>query len=231
MSEQFQFEMRGERMSRVETFVAAAFAFAVSLLVMTGDDIPGTFDELLHATKLIPAFAASFAIMTWIWHSHTVWSRRYGLEDTTTVYLSSSLIFLVLIYVYPLRIVMQSFMAGISDGYFPPAMEFTEYWQIRFMFAFYAFGFLLVCFNFVALYRHALRQRQDLNLQEFEVFDSQSQVYFWIASGAVCLLSLVISLAMPLTYLAFAGYCFFLLFPVLTCLGFVRAKQRKALFA
>lgn len=217
-------------MSRVETFVAAAFAFAVTMLVMTGDDIPQTFDELYLATRQIPGFTASFAIMTWIWHSHTVWSRRYGLEDTMTVYMSSSLILLVLIYVYPLRIMMQSFMASISGGFFPPAMEFEEFWHIRFMFVFYAVGFLLVCCNFIALYWHAMRQKSDLNLKDFEVFDTKSDTYFWTATAGVCAFSLFLSIVLPLNQLRFAGYSFFLLFPVLTWLGFSRDKKRRAAF-
>ena len=121
-------------------------------------------------------------------------------------------------------------MAGMSDGFLPPAMEFDEYWQIRFMFAFYAVGFLFVSFNFVALYLHALNKKQQLQLKDFEVFDSKSEVYFWLATALVCMISLVFSVWMPLSQLRFAGYSLFLLFPVLTGLEFYRDRQRKKLF-
>jgi hypothetical protein len=35
------FRLRGEEMTRIETFTDAAFAFAVSLLVIAGDTVPG----------------------------------------------------------------------------------------------------------------------------------------------------------------------------------------------
>lgn len=221
--------MRGENMSRIETFVAASFAFAVTLLVISIDAVPNNFTELLYAAKQIPAFAASFAVITWIWHSHAVWSRRYGLEDSFTIYLSTTLIFLVLVYVYPLRIMMQSLMAVLSDGYLPSSMEFDAYWQVRFMFSFYALGFLLVCLTFVALHLHSWRLRETLNLNLIERFDTLSELYEWIASSSVSLLSLLISLTLPIKILPFAGYVFFLLFPVLTGIEIYRARSRKNL--
>lgn len=56
------FRLRGMEMTRLETFADAAFAFAVTLLVVGGgDSVPANFDELLLAMNQIPAFAASFA--------------------------------------------------------------------------------------------------------------------------------------------------------------------------
>ncbi|XOV77877.1 MAG: TMEM175 family protein [Aestuariibacter sp.] len=94
--------LRGETMNRIETFVAAAFAFAVTMLVISVDSIPGTFSELQQAAMDIPAFAASFAIITWIWFEHATWCRKFGLEQpfgilelclnffSTCLYLSST---------------------------------------------------------------------------------------------------------------------------------------------
>ena len=115
------FEMRGESMTRIEAFVAAAFAFAVTMLVISLDEMPANFDELVTATKQIPAFAASCASIIWIWYTHAIWSRRYGLEDGTSIFLSGCLIFLVLIYIYPLRLMMQGlFFKRDQAGLRPP---------------------------------------------------------------------------------------------------------------
>jgi uncharacterized membrane protein len=73
------FRQRGEEMTRLETFTDAAFAFAVTLLVVGGGDaIPTNFDELILAMKQVPAFAASFANIMLFWYAHHVWSRRPG---------------------------------------------------------------------------------------------------------------------------------------------------------
>ena len=57
------FRLRGTQMSRLETFADAAFAFAVTLLVISFDQIPTTYEELIGALKSVPAFAASFTII------------------------------------------------------------------------------------------------------------------------------------------------------------------------
>jgi uncharacterized membrane protein len=40
---------RGEKVTRLEAFVDAAFAFSVTLLVISGDKIPTSVDELIQA--------------------------------------------------------------------------------------------------------------------------------------------------------------------------------------
>jgi hypothetical protein len=97
------FKICGENITRIETFVAVAFAFAVTMLVISVVTIPASMQEFVDATKQIPAFTVSFALIMWVGHTHTVWCRRYGLEDGMTIFLSSSLIILVLTHIYHLR--------------------------------------------------------------------------------------------------------------------------------
>ena len=68
---------RGDKVTRLEAFVDAAFAFAVTLLVIAGDSIPSSIAELQAAIKQIPAYAASFALIMRFWLSHagvTAWT-------------------------------------------------------------------------------------------------------------------------------------------------------------
>ena len=48
---------------------------------------------------------------------HNKWSRRYGLDTAMTVALSTAVLIVVLIYIYPMRIMIQSFFTWISSGY------------------------------------------------------------------------------------------------------------------
>ena len=48
--------LRGENMTRIETFVDAAFAFAFTMLVISIDFIPKSPTELLALSSDIPAF-------------------------------------------------------------------------------------------------------------------------------------------------------------------------------
>jgi uncharacterized membrane protein len=52
--------MRGLEMTRIETFTDAAFAFAVTMLVVSVDAIPADMTELFRAMRGVPAFALSF---------------------------------------------------------------------------------------------------------------------------------------------------------------------------
>ena len=74
---------RGETTTRVEAFVDGAFAFALTLLAISGDHIPTSIDELIVALKGLPAYAASFALVVKVWSSHVQWSRTFGLDDGT----------------------------------------------------------------------------------------------------------------------------------------------------
>ena len=64
----------------------------------------------------VPGFAASFFVIARLWQSHRHWSRRYGIEDAYGTRLSLALVFIVLVYVYPLRMVAELTLAGISGG-------------------------------------------------------------------------------------------------------------------
>lgn len=227
--ERHAFTMRGEEMTRIETFVAAAFAFAVTMMVISLGNIPENMQAFINATKQIPAFVASCVIIIWIWHTHADWCRRYGLEDAITVLFSSSLIILTLIYIYPLRLMMQGLFYVISDGFFPSEFSFETHWQVRFMFAFYGVGFLLLCINFVGLYMHAMGKRQDLQLSDIETFDTATEIVNWSAAASVCAFSIILALYLPMSIIGFSGYAFFLLFPVLTGAGFYRRSVRNKL--
>jgi GGDEF domain-containing protein len=75
-------------MTRLEVFSDAAFAFAVTTLVVTSGEIPGTYEELILALKKVPSFILSFAQIMVFWITHRLWSQRYGLEDFWTTFLS-----------------------------------------------------------------------------------------------------------------------------------------------
>ena len=70
------FVHRGRQVTRLEAFVDAAFAFAVTLLVISIDAIPDSRAALVLALKSVPSFAACFAMIAMFWAAHARWSRR-----------------------------------------------------------------------------------------------------------------------------------------------------------
>lgn len=218
-------------MSRIETFVAAAFAFAVTMLIISLDSIPSTAQEFIAASKQIPAFIASFASIVSIWYAHAMWCKQYGLEDKTTIWLSGWLVLIVLIYIYPLKMVMQGLFDFLSDGFFPFEMDFNSYWEVRFMFGFYALGFMALAITFILFYLHTLRLKTRLELTEFELFDVKLRILEWAAITVVCILALLLAIFVPNNLVSLSPFSFTLLFPLMTTLGFVRGNKGKKIMA
>lgn len=219
------FYNRGDSMDRLETFVAAAFAFAVTTLIISVGKIPNNHAEFLQAIKLIPSFAASFAIIIWIWATHANWCRRYGLEDGKAIVLSAILVFLVLVYILPLRIIMQSFFSAISDGYLPSDMHYEDGSQLRFMFAFYAIGFFALAVNFIGLFTYALSVKKSIDLTHWEISQTKTEVQAWMLAAFIAVLAFVFSLFLPIDMIDYSGYVYFLLIPVLGFHGWLRKRH------
>src|SRR2546423_2825076 len=94
------FRLRGIAMTRLETFIDAAFAFAISMLVIAAQQIPDNIQALLAAFKNVPTFVCSIAVLGIFWRGHWLWSRRYGLEDGVSNFIRWILIFTILIFIY-----------------------------------------------------------------------------------------------------------------------------------
>ena len=78
------------------------FGFALTLLGVSAE-VPKTFDQLLEIMREFPGFAICFAILISLWHEHYRFFRRYGLQDSRTIFLNGLLLFIVILYVYPLK--------------------------------------------------------------------------------------------------------------------------------
>jgi uncharacterized membrane protein len=50
-------------MTRLEPFIDAAFAFAISVLVIAAQQIPDNIQRLLAAFKNVPTFVCSIAVL------------------------------------------------------------------------------------------------------------------------------------------------------------------------
>ncbi len=135
---------------RLDNFTDAAFAFAVSLLVIGGAGAPQDFDQLIGALGDIPAFAFGFAIVVMFWLAHVRWRRIRGDGDLRSVMLTLLLVFLVLIYIQPLR--------GMAAA---TGLRFTGQGggfrgSLSGLFAVYGTGFVAMSLTMAALFSEAL---------------------------------------------------------------------------
>lgn len=149
--------VRSGQPTRLEAFVDAAFAFALTLLVISIDTIPESIADLTVALKGVPAFALSFAVIAMFWYQHARWSRRYGRDSLAATLLSLALVFLVLIYVYPLKIVFSSFMATLSGGWLPAGTRIDTLAELVLVYRVYGIGWSAMWLCIVGLYAIAAR--------------------------------------------------------------------------
>lgn len=198
------FRLRGTQVTRLETFVDAAFAFALTLLVIGGTEMPESFAELREALRRTPVFVFCFVLIAMFWASHNRWSRRFGLEDTRSTVLSLALVLVVLIYVYPLRIVVASGLYVVTDGFVPADLQIDPSrlnFELQTAFIIYGVGFGLLSLVLLLLNRHALRRADALGLDDYEQLETRGEIGIqaWLFASAVA------SVALSLAMLAFAG--------------------------
>lgn len=219
--------LRGLEVTRLDTFIDAAFAFVLTLLVISFDQIPSNFDEMLLAIKRIPGFFASFCLLMMFWLSHRQWSRRYGLESNRTVLLSLAVIFMVLVYVYPLRMIFEGMFASISNGYFTSDLQLKNSSEVRGMFLFYSIGFGVLALLICDLYRNALINKDALSLNQDEIFATKLDITNWFMVAIFSLVSITIALTVGENFVALAGYVYFLMFVVLPLASWIQHAKRK----
>lgn len=207
------FRLRGLEVTRLDTFVDAAFAFVLTLLVISFDDIPSNISEVMTAVKRIPGFAASFVILMMFWLQHRKWSRRYGLENTNTILLSLLLIFVMLVYVYPLRMVFEGMFSNLTGGYLSTSYQIETYDDLRLIFVFYSVGFLAMSLLVSQLYRLAMRYSASLGLSTIERRKTRIEMFAWALAAAFGLLSILLALTVPDAWVVAAGYMYFALIP------------------
>ncbi len=197
------FRERGAQATRIESFIDAAFAFAVTLLVISIDEIPEDFESMVRALKQTPAFAASFALVALFWHAHHMWSRRTGLDDRRSVFLSLLLVFLVLVWVYPLRMLFGAAFSWFAMITLPEAwripwsFQITSYEDVLTLYVIYGVAWSSLGLTIAALYHHAWRRRDDLDFDLEERVLIRGQIALWLWVPATGAMSIAIALLLP----------------------------------
>jgi hypothetical protein len=215
--------------TRLEAFSDAAFAFALTLLVVSLD-VPRSYDALMDLVYGFPSFACCFALLVWIWSEHASFFRTYPLEDALTITINSLLLFVVLFYVYPLKFMFDSMFAMmLPPPVTRPPVEPMAFWQLGNASAVYAFGFVVLFLVFALLYLRAYRKREELGLGDLDVFDLKSAIGHHLVSASVGALAMVWALASPLRVVFISPMLFALMGPAHVWWGRRRDTGRKAL--
>jgi hypothetical protein len=221
------FRLRGLQMTRLETFIDAAFAFAITMLVIAAERIPNDIDALLAAFKNVPAFVVSIAILGIFWRGHWLWSRRYGLEDGVSIFISWALLTTILIYVYPLKAIFGSMWYFLSDGRVGQKLGISSPAQARALFAIYALGFTTIALEIVLLNLRAWRLREPLRLNARERLMTRGELMGWSIRASVGIVSLVLALTLPIREITWSGWVYFSMTFLVPLYSAYRSRELK----
>jgi uncharacterized membrane protein len=220
---------RKHKISRLEEFSDAVFGFALTLLALSSG-VPDSYEELITLLYGVPAFACAFALMVWIWHEHDTFFERYALTDGTTTVINSVLLFVVLVYVYPLKFMFEAFIDqvfGLSSRTLTP-MSLTQLANASIL---YGLGFFILMGLFALLYLHAYRRRRELGLDALQQFDAKSMAGHHAVSAGVGLFAMLFAMLAPVTLAFLSPSSFALMGPVHWFYGTRREKARRAFVA
>ena len=215
------FHLRGQQVTRLESFSDAVFGFALTLLIVSLD-VPKSFGDLVNTMRGFPAFAICFLLLALIWNGHYKFCRRYGLDDGTARFLTCVMLFLVLFYVYPLKFLFNLSITGLLFGAGPPISMTGP--QLSMLLMIYGLGFAAVYLAMALLYVHAWRLRDVLQLTELERFDTRYLILRMVTLSAFGVIGA--GLAQLPAVRNWSALVYILLFPVLRMSRIVHRGRR-----
>lgn len=194
-----EFKNRGEEQTRIETFSDAVFALAVTLLVLSST-VPETFQDLRDSFADIIPFGICISLLMIIWYQHYIFFIRYGFKDVKIVAINAVLLFLVLVYVYPLKFLFQVlyklFMAGITSDDEKIKYLFSEVIKredAQELMIIYGLGGAAVFILLAIMYWVAHNRKKPLGLSKIELYHTKTSIYDNLVMGGIPLLSAIIA--------------------------------------
>jgi uncharacterized membrane protein len=172
---------------RLDQFVDAAFGFAVTLLVILGAQ-PETLDDLRDGLFNIPASAAAFVLIVLFWQAHKVFARLTPNRDNMSTLISLAIVFTVLVYVFPLKLLTQGLFWWLSGGRLPGRELIDDVGDLATLYQIYGVGFAVLSALYAWLFARSKTLAPTAELAE----DARS----WRDAWLVCAASGVISTAL-----------------------------------
>ncbi|MBO6503184.1 MAG: DUF1211 domain-containing protein [Kordiimonadaceae bacterium] len=224
--------VRGVEVTRMEGLTDAMFGFAITLLIVSLEP-PTSYEQLVSLMLSFPAFGVTFMLMMFIWYWHYRFFRQYGLNSGKVILANAFLMFVVLLFVFPLKffatIVIDTIFlerwAGID---MPDQLDRTGL-NYPILHTIYAIGFAAVFICFSWLYKLALDARDALDLTAYEQQVTRVHINMYLLVAAVPLLTI------PLVWLPtkwapmIAGMSNFFIWPVTMIYGRMTQPKLNAL--
>jgi uncharacterized membrane protein len=192
-----EFRHRGVEPGRLENFSDAVFALAITLLLISTSP-PTSFIQIKKFLFDLIPFVLCITLIVSIWHQHFTFYYRYGLRHGSIIVLNTAFLIIVLFYVYPLKFLTKLFL-------FPIASIFNIDWllqdlkglvsgnDIGDLMIIYGLGATSTSFVLMLMYRYALKKKDELQLNEIEVFDTRTSMQTNFLIGIIPLISAIVA--------------------------------------
>lgn len=195
---QEEIDARPSETVRLDAFVDAAFAFAVSLLIIAGGQAPTSMEALMQALGRIPAFAMGFGLIVMFWLGHRSFGRLVPRRDGLSVVLSLAIVFLALIWVFPLQMLTETAAHFLSGGLLPGGGVIHTLTDLKTIYTIYGLGFAVLAGLYVWLFRHARRHADALGVEIRDRDDVAGWIGTWSVIAASGLVSAALAQLFPL---------------------------------
>ncbi len=225
MPKSHAFQLRGKEIHRLESFSDTVFAFAVTLLVVSLE-VPKSIPELFHAMRGFLPFGICFTFLMLLWHDQNTFFRRYGLTDRISVVLNLGLLFVILLYVYPMKFLFTMLSNHFLFG--ETLNESITFWEVKTLMLVYGAGLFVVSGAFALLYFHAWRRRLSLELTPSEGEATLGSIRYHALNMGVALISMAIAKLTPDGGL-FSGITYMLIGPLQAVNGVLTRKRIQKL--
>jgi uncharacterized membrane protein len=231
------FRYRGEEPSRIEALSDSCFALAIGLLLISTKS-PDTFEELFDFTKDLIPFALCLTMIMLVWHQHFVFFIRYGFRNAVIVVLNSILLLILLFYVYPLKFLARfltniygSLLGNLFGMDIQNNIQLTNGGDLPALMITYSWGVAGIFLVLMFMYRYALKNKEELELNEIEIFETKTSIISNMLMAGIALLSILLAMVIPHPIIgAFLAGCSYLLcWPVMVVFAKKRNTLRKAI--
>lgn len=215
---------------RLDAFVDAAFAFAVTLLLIAGAEPIVSIGGLQTALLNIPTSAACFALVAIFWQAHRNYGRLAPTRDALSTLLSLAVVFSVLVYVFPLRMLASTGFHYMSRGLLPGSALINSLADLQLLYVVYGIGFAFLSLLFVLLFRHTARQGDRLGATPEGRAQAADSAVIWLFCLVSGLVSAVVAVVGPLRQAPYLpGICYWLI-PLAIWLRYalIRGAKRSA---
>jgi hypothetical protein len=147
-------------------------------------------------------------VLSIFWRGHWLWSRRFGLEDGVSIFISWVMLVTILIYVYPLKLLFGAMFYFLSGHVVGQVITADTEGEVRALFALYGIGFAAIALEILLLNLRAWRLREPLRLNEHEKSLTRGEVIGWCVPATVGLTSLVLALTLPMKHIGWSGWMY-----------------------